>query len=758
MSTPAFLRLRNVLFALLAFAFGAAPAVTAEVKLLGPAQAWEAAEFQIEGGPMTKNNFDPNEVRVDATFTSDGGRKVTVPAFWFQDYRRKLVNGKEVLTPVGEGQWRVRFTPTEQGHEAVEVSQQIGGAAAEKIAEFSFQVEPREAKGTSNREGWVQVHSDKHDFQTSDGKILKLIGSNICWSGDGGTFDYDHWFERMQVSGQNLVRLWLSPWFMNLEHGPGTLNHYRQEGAWELDTILRSAEARGIYVLLCFDHHGMFQVANHNWGGSNNYWHQNPYSKEAGGPCATPNDFFTGAEARELYQRKLRFLIARYSYSSHLLGWEFFNEIDNVYAPNQTLVAADVRDWHAVMAKWIHENDPFHHLVTSSLTGGSDRPELWKLPGLDFTGYHSYWDPAPARLLARLSQDFVKRYDKPVMIGEFGVSARDWQIELDPHLRGFRQALWGSALGGSVGSALPWWWEQMDEHDVYPLFGALARITAAAAWDDGTWSAMPLPAGDETPAEVGEPIENGAVFSATLPLSDYRRIPLSGKVALVNPLAAARASEALSAYLNGSADGASQRPMRLSGNFGAGGKLSFTINSVAGMAELVVRVDGRERERVRLVDADGRVELNHEINRTFEFELAPGRHQIEIANEGRDWAYVEKLKVDGLRTSGFPNGWEFHPLQVGLRSDATKRALLYVNSPYITYPAGATLYRPPLVEGGKVRLQDWPEGRYTARWYSPVDGSEVGTTEAVTTEGVLTLPLPAFNEDLAGIVQPATRK
>ena len=56
----------------------------------------------------------------------------------------------------------------------------------------------------------------------------------------------------------------------------------------------------------------------------------------------------------------------------------------------------NVAAWHGAMGGWMHTNDAFGHLVTTSLTGDSDRPEIWSLPQLDFAAYHSYNETAPA--------------------------------------------------------------------------------------------------------------------------------------------------------------------------------------------------------------------------------------------------------------------------------------------------------------------------------------------------------------------------
>jgi hypothetical protein len=60
----------------------------------------------------------------------------------------------------------------------------------------------------------------------------------------------------------------------------------------------------------------------------------------------------------------------------------------------------------------------------------------------------------------------------------------------------------------------------------------------------------------------------------------------------------------------------------------------------------------------------------------------------------------------------------------------------------------------PLQQAQSVTLTNWPAGRFYGEWYDPATASPRGLTQAVATNGTLTLPLPAFTEDLAGLVYP----
>jgi hypothetical protein len=721
-----------------------------QVVLLQPPLLWQRAEFRVEHAPAAANNFDPDLIQLDATFTAPSGRSLVVPAFWYQDFTRARTGGGEVLTPAGAPEWRIRFTPTEPGDYTLSLAIRLDGVLAGPPVVAHFAVPAAAPEGLR---GWVRIAPDRRDFETSDGRPLRLVGANVCWAERGGTFDYDQWFGAMHSAGENFARLWMSPWWAGLEHQAGTLNHYDLKSAWELDHIFELAERDGLYLLFCFDHHGMFQVNNRNWGGSNNFWKVNPYNTALGGPCAQPNDFFTDPAAKAIYQKRLRYLMARYGYSPYLLAWQFFNEIDNVFGPGR-LNADDVIAWHGEMGRWMHAHDPYQHLVTTSLTGGSDRPEVWTEPELDFACYHSYNEAATIRGLPALARSFVQRYGKPVLIGEFGINARGWDIAADPYLRGLRQGLWGGALGGSVGSAMSWWWQDLDADDVYPLFATMTGLLRRAGWYEGAWTPVDFAGPGTPPAELAGAIPDGGQFNAQLPLNGAWRLDLPDEFAVAGPLAAQRAAEFLSAYLQGRAHAEHQRPIRLTAWFGDKAKLVLHVNAVAADAELVVRVDGAETFRTAIADRDGLALPNKEIDRDFPVEIAPGRHLIEVANTGRDWIYLDFIRLEQVRPAAFAGGWNYGPEAVGLRNGA--KAVLYVCSPWVVFPAGAHRYNPPLQTGAKVTLTDWPAGRFQVQWFDPKAGAAAGTAEGVAADGALTLVLPGFRDDLAGIVTPAS--
>jgi hypothetical protein len=449
---------------------------------LEPAQAWQMAEFQISNVPAASNPFDPDVIRLDATFTAPSGSTLVAPAFWYQGYTRTLSGGTEYDLVNGLPQWRARFTPREVGAYSLSVAIQTNGVVY-GTAVTNFTVA---SNGAPARFGYVGIAPGNQYFQTGDGQALPLNGENVAWW-DEGTYDYDTWFASMHTAGENFARVWMSPWCFGIEGNPGTLDNYALDPAWQLDYVLQLAQHQGIYVQLSLDDYREYSSAS----GSDGQWVGNPYNSANGGPCVNQNGFFTNSTAITIYQKRLRYVIGRYGYSPNLLTWEFFNEIDHDYS---YLSQSAVDTWHATMAGWLHTNDPFGHLVTTSLSYASADPELWAVPELDFLSWHTYFSPGyqlnPAATMAGDATYYRQTYHKAVQIGEYGTDWESWQASMavDPYLRGLREGIWGGALSGAVGTAMTWWWDSLAPAEDYWLFSSLSAVLGPTDWGRGSWT------------------------------------------------------------------------------------------------------------------------------------------------------------------------------------------------------------------------------------------------------------------------------
>lgn len=709
-------------------------------------EVWRRLELPLADIPAAANPFDPGQIQVDVEFRAPSGATITIPAFWSRDYSFRLANNQQVLDPVGAPGWRVRHVPVEPGRHQVVTSIKLNG---QPFGEPRSSVVEVAGSANPSANGHVRLAPGGQFFEKSNGQPLPLVGANVCWHGGRGLADYQDWFPTLAANGANFARIWMSPWAFGIEAEPGTLNRYKLDRAWVLDQVFDLAERHGIQLLLCLDYHGMFETKPDFWGANDN-WKLNPYNQANGGPCATPNNFFTNAEARALYLKRLRYLVARHASSPNLLAWEFFNEIDNVYG---ALNPASVADWHAGMVTALKAMDPFHHLVTTSLTGGSLRDEIWSLPGLDFTQYHSYGESSPATRMAEVVATMRSRYQKPVLIGEFGVDFRGWTPQSDPFNRGFRQYLWGSALGGSAGSGMSWWWQDLHKEGLYKFHRHFKDIISKVGWGSGVWKPISFAGAGAPPPTVGAALPHGAPFTTQfIPGSDWGGKP-RGSLGLATPEIASFAPGLFNAFLHGSAHAALRTPFKVHAQFDQGARIVAHVNSVSTGARLGIYVDGVVVLSVNLPDKDGLYSAQvNEYNIDITADIPKGAHTVELRNLGSDWLFLDWVRLENILPAEPANGWAPSPAAVGQGRGAT--ALAYLHSPFVAYPSNATAASPPSQIASALVLQDWPAGQFDVEWLNPSTGARLALDVASTEAGKLTLFPPPHDDDLAALVTP----
>jgi len=200
--------------------------------------------------------------------------------------------------------------------------------------------------------------------------------------------------------------------------------------------------------------------------------------------CPATSGFFTDPAAREMMRDKLRYIIARWGYSSHLFAWELWNEIQCVQA-DPPLVSSWVKD----MTTFIRQTDPHGHLIKSPYYGvGSE----YLIPAHgDLNDAHPYfgWHGADeSQDFANLIYHFVmpiRDLPQPFMVGEGGL-AREVQTKYgltadladrDTTCLHVHEALWGGLFAGSCGTGMVWWWDaHIDRRNAYWRFRGIANF------------------------------------------------------------------------------------------------------------------------------------------------------------------------------------------------------------------------------------------------------------------------------------------
>jgi hypothetical protein len=407
------------------------------------------------------NPFDPDEVDAELTVVTPSRDTLVVPAFWFQDFARSRTSTDEILAAVGSLCWMARFSPTELGIHTYYIGV-ADSTGYNRSPDSTF------AAIASSDPGFVgRSAADSRLFEFSNGDPYVPRGQNIAWATNLGTYDYDTYVNAMTANGENWMRIWMTHFYRgqslewNASHWTGYfhgLGVYSQECAWKLDYIIEFARQHGIRIQLVTQHHGQFSTS------TDANWADNPYNVANGGMLTAPQQFFTNAQAKQLYKRKLRYMVARWGYSTSILCWEFWNEVQytNNYSPST------VASWHGEMGQYVDSIDPWHHLLTTSARETDS--VIWSRPEIDCTQLHLYVGEVTNTIRSKVIS--MWSYGKPVIAGEFGYYPHEqgWADTDGTHLH---NGIWSAAM--AMTGAMPWWWDNyIYPNNLYYHFAGLA--------------------------------------------------------------------------------------------------------------------------------------------------------------------------------------------------------------------------------------------------------------------------------------------
>ena len=716
----------------LAAAAQAAPTVTVRPLTAPGLAAYGQAEWAVALDKTYANPFDPDEIALDAVFTGPQGQVMRQPGFWFQDFARgKGADGAETVTAVGPPGWRLRFCPPAPGRWRLTVTARdlsgLGTAPA-----TAFVVLPTKAPG------FVRRASGSRYFQHDDGSAWFPVGENVCWSGRAGLADYDAWFPALASAGGNYARLWMA--FQPLEHGPGGLGRYDLAHAWHFDRVLALARQNGLGCMLALGTYGEFTTGGFFGEGQ---WPVNPYNSANGGPAATPEAFWTNTEARRLYRRRLRYLIARYGSETSLAFWEFWNE------------TAAPAPWTREMAAYLKANDPYKHLVTNSYSTTGEA-SVWTLPDMDLTQTHRYGDEGSVKDIAPIILDDARLHDtyaKPHLMGEFGISWRGDDGKFDPNgqATNLHNGLWASALTGNAGGAAIWWWDSyVHPKNLYGQFTGLAKFAALVDWPRRRFQPLSLP----PPTRSGNAPET---FSDLVLTPSAAWGDKAGAPAVVRRDGTLGGGPLLS-VLFGPAKPDTRSVQTLRFDLPRPTALVLHIGTVSNRGHLKLTLDGQPagdypfdaapggsggyQSTKSFPEYGGIYQAVFNTDRTL--TLPAGPHAVTLENTEGDWLEITTLTLPRALSS------RYGLLRTAALQDAaTGETLVWLQDPasnWFNDRAGKT----PTVQAGlRVRVPLQRPGVYAVTWWDTRRGRPVRQSRLPAPSGSLLLPVPPFTRDLA---------
>ena len=280
------------------------------------------------------------------------------------------------------------------------------------------------------------------------------------------TAENDFWLGRMALGLAGSGIIWLDNLSLKEAGGGAELlweadanrparGVYNQLDCFMLDKLVEAAERNGIYLMLCVLTRDLYMKS------------------------LSDDQSAEYQRAIEDAKKFMRYAVARWGYSTSVAAWEYFNEIDPGLPTGR---------FYAEAGKYLEQIDIYHHLRTTSTWHPSAKD--CRHTQLDIGQLHHYMRPETKEnykdevAVVIDKTRFLREYapSKPVLIGEFGLATPKWG--LSEHMKQdnegvhFHNSLWASAFAGTSGTAMFWWWDQLDRQDAYGHYRPLAAFLA----------------------------------------------------------------------------------------------------------------------------------------------------------------------------------------------------------------------------------------------------------------------------------------
>ena len=487
------------------------------------------------------NPYDPEVIDVYAEMTGPDGRVTRVNGFYYEDYQFSKVKNVEKAQPARDGDgWRIRFTPDREGAWSfvLHARDKNGETVLNSIGDVAFKVHfesVNNAKGFITKANTRYLKREVIEKGKRQSHSFFPIGPNIAWylcasyydfSTPKGIYDYERYTDSL-LGNANYMRVWMNRYQYLSLYGPEytqtddgqprvyfdhTLN---QKDAAEFDHILQTAAEKGIAVMPCIFTYGDFHQPATYAEDNPSDWRNNPFNTLL--KLQKPSDFFTDAKAKKITRNLLRYIAARWGYATNIVAWELWNEVNNMDLNNlsQAQFQTIVVRWHEEMAGYLRSQDPFHHLITTSMGGTKGWEPLNETlyRSMDFAQLHNYQDIHKAQsksqfsqILYNISNEERKLYPTlPVFVGEFAfgqTTAKKKYVDHDPRGIDLHNSLWSSLFSGTAGTASFWYW------DVLRTCGLFSRTKPMLVFSQN----LPLLSDSFTPHTTGYVSRNTLVF------------------------------------------------------------------------------------------------------------------------------------------------------------------------------------------------------------------------------------------------------
>jgi len=666
-------------------------------------------ELEIRLNSSAANPYDYNQAWLKGIFTAHDGEVFVQDGFYYQHFMKE----QGQLIPEGDPYWKVRFSPGKTGAWSVYLmfTDASGTASSETLAFNCI---------SSGLSSLPSFYDDQFYLSDREGNTVFLIGENIAWAEYQSGVDRMHeYMEGLSASGANFAKLMMVPWSYSIEWGAEGLKHYggRQDRAFMLDSVFSMADRLGLYLQLAFSIHDELRT-----GFEGEDWRSNPYNQLNGGPCAEPREFFSNPVAMDAFRNRMRYINARWGYSQRLFGWELFSEADNF--PDYSQFAPQVAGWAGLMAESMKQYDLFQRPVSIGFALTKSNPEAWAKPDIGFTQFHYYGDrPDLEGETFRLTGVYRDAYQKPVLGGEYGIGyIMDSIIAFDPAGWAIHNGLWASAISGSFGAAVPWFWDAyIHELGLYYRFTGISRFM-----EEEKISGM-----DFQPVQLHSETDNKTDFLVVPKYDELNQKAPSNTFELSATGVLTPAPDSLGTLLFGPSSVFSglRNPPVFHGKWSAPSIVDIRLGQQINSGVLQVKIDGQ------IV-----VEQDVIPNQLVQFTVPAGTHSLEIDNTGS--GFLSIIELDEIVFH------QYLPLIRGFSLMNGSRALVWVHNRMHNWHWYRTNTELPEAVDGSVVLPFY-EGSFQVDFYHTVDGILNNSIILIADENGLVVPISALSADVA---------
>lgn len=329
----------------------------------------------------------------------------------------------------------------------------------------------------------------------SGAKTYIPIGINLCFprfdpTVEAGIERYESWLDALAKNRGNFARLWLGHPFFDIE--PHCAGEFDEGAAARLDKVLEMAKERGILIKMTLEHFRTIdsRVEAERFPGAASF-SRLVYALESGGIARDMRDFLDNPKCRALYLKKLDWLAERYAGHPAIFGWELWNEMNAVDAPNASWL-----DWTQEMLFALRTRFPGHLVMQSLGSYDSDaHTEKYvaytRLEGADLVQVHRYLDPGAPYGCCQGAMDVLcadavtvlrqMAPAHPVLLAECG--AVEVHHTAPSHLYGkdregvmLHDEMFSAFFAGSAGVGQAWHWDYyVERNDLWHHFASFAQ-------------------------------------------------------------------------------------------------------------------------------------------------------------------------------------------------------------------------------------------------------------------------------------------